>query len=57
MYACGWGHVAIVKELIAKGADLSWANHEGGTPLSIADEHGHQAVVKLLKSKGAPWYR
>jgi hypothetical protein len=42
------GHEAVVKLLLAKGAELEARDSEGQTPLSWASENGHEAVVLLL---------
>ena len=44
----------MVKLLIEEGAELESKDKEfGQTPLSLAAEHGYEAVVKLLIEKGA----
>jgi ankyrin repeat protein len=43
----------LVKELLAKGADMNLQTKEGSTTLSIASKKGHTDVVKLLKKAGA----
>ena len=53
-WAAIYGHEAVVKLLLEKGAQLeSKDNKYGQTPLSWAAETGHEAVVKLLLEKGA----
>jgi hypothetical protein len=43
-----YGHRAIVKLLLEKGADVESKDKDGRTPLSWAAENGHEAIVKLL---------
>ena len=43
----------IVDLLIANGANVNAKNEEGGTPLHLAAEEGHQQIVELLISKNA----
>ncbi|KAM0425178.1 hypothetical protein ACHAPT_009495 [Fusarium lateritium] len=47
-----YGHRAVVKLLLEKGADIE-AKDYGRTPLSWAALEGHEAVVWLLLEKGA----
>ena len=48
------GHEAMVKALIAAGADVNKVgNQYGGTPLHCAAAYGHEAVVKVLIAAGA----
>ncbi|XP_047341773.1 protein arginine N-methyltransferase 2 [Impatiens glandulifera] len=44
-----------VKTLIEAGADVSFFDDEGMTPLMHAAKQGHASVVKLLLEAGAPW--
>ncbi|KAL9468319.1 hypothetical protein ACSS6W_010013 [Trichoderma asperelloides] len=48
-----YGHCAIVKLLVEKGANIEAETKNGRTPLSFAAEHGYEAIVKLLVEKGA----
>jgi len=56
-YAAQNGHMAVVRLLLEKGADIdSKAKGKivaGMTPLSYAAQNGHTAVVRLLLEKGA----
>jgi len=46
--ACYKGHAAVAELLLTGGADVDRALPSGATPLSIARENGHAAVVQLL---------
>ncbi|KAK0761661.1 LOW QUALITY PROTEIN: hypothetical protein N5P37_005643 [Trichoderma harzianum] len=48
-----YGHGAVVKLLVKRGADLEAKDRDGRTPLSWAAENGHEAIAKLLVEKGA----
>ncbi len=52
LVAVGVGHLAVVKLLLAMGAQIE-ATMQDGTPLYIAAHVGHLAVVKLLLEEGA----
>lgn len=52
--AASAGHEAVVRVLLAKGAQINVADHIiGVTPLHGAASAGHEAVVRLLSEKGA----
>ena len=53
MVASYFGHEAVVKLLLEKGAEVDSESDNGQTPLSWAAGDGHEAVVKLLLEKGA----
>lgn len=48
-----YGHPAVVKLLVEKGADIEAKDRDGQTPLSWAAVAGHRTVVELLVEKGA----
>jgi ankyrin repeat protein len=48
-----FGHEAVVKPLLQKGAKLEVKDEEGQTPLFYARKGGHVAIVELLLQKGA----
>lgn len=41
--------------LITSGADVTYFDTQGLTPLMEAAKHGHAEIVKLLLEAGAPW--
>ncbi len=49
MLAAQQGFDKIVAYLIKKGADLNRQATTGETALSVAEEHGHEKIVKLIK--------
>ena len=51
--AAGREHEAVVRALIAGGADVNLADPDGYTPLCTAAECGHEAVVIALLEAGA----
>lgn len=46
--AAGFGHVEIVRYLLAQGADFNVVDHDGRTPLDVAEQTGHEQVVALI---------
>ncbi|KAG6644333.1 protein arginine N-methyltransferase 2 [Carya illinoinensis] len=44
-----------LRVLIDSGADVSYFDGQGLTPLMHASKHGHAHVVKILLGAGAPW--
>ncbi len=56
MEACRSGDLALVQSLVDAGADVTYSNPEDGvTPLMIAAEGGHVAMITALLEAGAPW--
>lgn len=52
--ACFEGNLAIVNELLKRGANPNTATSDGpGAPLRLALRRGHQDIVKLLQQQGA----
>ncbi|XP_011069780.1 protein arginine N-methyltransferase 2 isoform X1 [Sesamum indicum] len=49
------GDLGRVKSLIASGADVTYFDGEGLTPLMHAARNGYPEVVKMLLDSGAPW--
>jgi ankyrin repeat protein len=50
------GHLAVVKELVSKGADVNAKTKDGWTELKIASKQGHLKIVELLKKAGTRDY-
>jgi ankyrin repeat protein len=46
-------HTLAAKLLLEKGAEVDPEDSYGRTPLLLAAENGHEAVVRLLLEKGA----
>ncbi|KAL7154977.1 hypothetical protein ABFS83_03G041500 [Erythranthe nasuta] len=49
------GDVAKVQSLITSGADVTYFDGDGQTPLMHAAKNGHSEVVRALLDSGAPW--
>jgi uncharacterized protein len=52
-YACIDGRLAIIKLLVAKGADVNATTGVGNTPMHLVAEFGNKAVVAYLLDEGA----
>jgi ankyrin repeat protein len=53
-WACRWGHIELVKLLVARGADPVESDAEPwATPKAWAEKMGHTAVLALLMEQGA----
>jgi ankyrin repeat protein len=53
MVACAMGKLALVRRLLAAGAEVNQINALGETPLTYAVAAGRRAVVRLLLAQGA----
>ena len=51
--AAAYGQADVVKELLAKGADVDFTAKSEYTPLMLAASHGHTEVVRILVAAGA----
>lgn len=49
----GTNHTAVLTALVDAGANVNIADRSGNTPLTLAKDHGYQAMVSKLKSAGA----
>jgi len=49
----GARHLAVVRELLAAGADHSLTDREGRTPLALARARGYTAIAEALEGVGA----
>ena len=48
-----YGHIEIVKLLLANKANVNFALTDGRTSLFVASQTGHKRIVELLKQHGA----
>jgi hypothetical protein len=46
-------HQAVLRALVAAGADLRLADRQGNTPLVLARARGHREMVAILEQAGA----
>ncbi len=51
--AAGWGHLALLRELLASGGEVNKKDDDGAYPLWLAAHCGHSASVKELLNHGA----
>lgn len=48
-----FGHVDVVKQLVAAGSDLTWKNQHGYTALQVARQQNFTTVVDYLEERRA----
>lgn len=48
-----FGHVDVVKQLIAAGSDITWKNRNGYTALQVARQQNFTTVVDYLEERRA----
>lgn len=48
-----FGHVDVVKQLIAAGSDITWNNRNGYTALQVARQQNFTTVVDYLEERRA----
>ena len=51
--AAFWGHVHVVKHLLANGVEVNRLDYTGDTPLHDASRFGHTRIVVALLEAGA----
>jgi len=59
LYVAEYGHLELVKSLLAHGAEVNGMVHSRGydyTPLQIAEKNKHEAVAVFLRANGAKDY-
>eukprot|EP00933_Yihiella_yeosuensis_P032742 TRINITY_DN2637_c0_g1_i3.p1 TRINITY_DN2637_c0_g1~~TRINITY_DN2637_c0_g1_i3.p1 ORF type:complete len:267 (-),score=76.76 TRINITY_DN2637_c0_g1_i3:105-905(-) len=52
-YAAGYGRKELTEFLLKVGTSVSQANAQGQTPMEVATINKHDAIMQLLKAKGA----
>lgn len=53
LWACYWGHAAVVHELIRGGADHTAVDSMNRGPKQVASSRSHRKVVEVIKLKEA----
>lgn len=48
-----FGHLPVVKQLIAAGSDISWKNRDGLTPLQVSRQQNYTSVSDYLEERRA----
>jgi ankyrin repeat protein len=50
--AAATNNLDAIKALIAQDADVGASNHEGATPLALAEQKGHREAAAFLRRHG-----
>jgi cytohesin len=56
-WAAEYGRLEVVKVLLRHGADVNALTESGRTPMVLANNYGHQAVVDYLRAQGGRFRR
>lgn len=48
-----FGHVDVVKQLVAAGSDITWKNQNGYTAMQVARQQNFTSVVDYLEDRRA----
>lgn len=48
-----FGHLPVVKQLVAAGSDITWKNRDGFTPSEVARQQNYTSVVDYLQERWA----
>lgn len=48
-----FGHVDVVKQLVAAGSDISWKNQNGFTALQVARQQNFTSVIEYMEERRA----
>lgn len=51
--AAMFGHLPVVKQLVAAGSDIMWKNQDGLTALQVAKQQNFTSVVEYLDERRA----
>ena len=51
-WACNKGLFDIVKLLVKNGADITWADNQGRTPLEFARAQGFETIAAFIEGVG-----
>lgn len=49
--AAMFGHLPVVKQLVAAGSDIMWKNQDGYTALQVARQQNFTSVVEYLEER------
>lgn len=51
-----FGHLPVVKQLVAAGSDIMWKNQDGYTALQVARQQNFTSVVEYLDERRKQYY-